>query len=52
MHSVAGELLGSITYDNRETIGPANARKQELEEEKAKIYDSQRTARANQDAIK
>ena len=51
-HSNAGRISGSTNYDTRTTISESKARKQQLEQEKAALYDQQRRAKANEDATK
>ena len=50
-HSKANEVSGSVNSDKRTKISDFNSRKQKLEQEKAGLYERQRTARANQSAI-
>lgn len=50
-HKNAGMVTGSVSYDNRTSISEANARKQTLQQQKAELYERQRTAKANQSAV-
>jgi hypothetical protein len=51
-HSNAGRVSGSISHDNRKTINPATSKKQEYEQQKAKLYDKQRSTKADESVIK
>lgn len=51
-HKNAGQVTGSSNYETRKYINPAQGKKQKLEQEKAEKYNNQRTAKANETAIK
>ena len=51
-HSNKGKVDGSISNDTRTYITPASSEKTALEEQKTDLYQQQRTAKANETAIK
>lgn len=51
-HSHAGKVTGTVNDDTRNTINPAETRKQGLEQEKARLYEDQRRAKSNESVIK
>ena len=50
-HGHANQVSGSVNADKRTRVAQASTEKQNLEHQKAELYERQRVARANQSAI-